>query len=70
MEWELTKTFIGQGIFCALFIGLLAYVLKQNRERERELIGALGKLTDLYEKLSLDVTAIKEILKKLNGRRK
>ncbi|EOR26268.1 phage holin-like protein [Niallia nealsonii AAU1] len=37
MELELTKYFLTQGPFALLFVWLLIYVMKNNKERENRL---------------------------------
>lgn len=48
MEAELFKSAIGNGIWAALFVYLLWYVLKTTGEREKRLIACIDKLADQF----------------------
>lgn len=49
MEMELSKYFLTQGPFAILFVWLLIYVMKNNKERESRLHDLLDKFSDKYD---------------------
>ena len=62
MENELFKYVITQGIFCALFVHLLLYILKENSIRECNYQSLINKLTEKFnivEDVKRDVENIK-----------
>ena len=67
MEAEILKSAASQGLWAMLFVALLFYVLKNNKEREDKLLSALEKLGGQYEVLARDMHEIKEDVKDLKG---
>jgi hypothetical protein len=63
MEADMTKYWISQGGFAALFVMLLIYVLKQNERRETRLMNFVEKIGPYMEELKRDVCEIKNKLK-------
>jgi len=49
MEIEITKYFLTQGPFAVLFVWLLIYVMKNNKERESRLHDLLDKFSEKYD---------------------
>lgn len=49
MESELIKYFLTQGPFAILFVWLLFFVMKSNRERESRLHDLLDKFSEKYD---------------------
>ncbi len=68
MEQELIKLAVSQGIWAALFVALLFYVLRTNEKREERLLTCLDTLGHQYEKLSDDIGEVKSDVKELKGR--
>jgi len=56
MEIDMLKYFLTQGPFAALFVWLLIYVMRTNKEREKNMTEANrereGRLQDLLDKFS------------------
>jgi len=67
LEAEILKSAASQGLWAMLFVALLFYVLKNNKEREDKLLSALEKLGCQYEVLARDMHEIKEDVKDLKG---
>jgi uncharacterized protein YktB (UPF0637 family) len=75
MEEILVKSGVQYGIFAALFIWLLIYVLKENSKREeayrttiadnQEIIKGLTDKLDIVDDIKEDVSVIKEEIKDL-----
>lgn len=49
MEMEISKYFLTQGPFAILFVWLLVYVMKNNKEREARLQDLLDKFSNKYD---------------------
>lgn len=67
MENELIKMAASQGLYAALFVALLLYVLKTNAEREKQYQSTINKLAERFEiveDIQKDVSEIKENIKK------
>lgn len=60
---ELQQYFLTQGPFAALFVWLLVYVMKNNKERENRLQDLLDKFSDKYDLVITKLDDIKEKLK-------
>lgn len=50
------------GVFAALFVALLWYVLRQNERRESRLMDIIDRTTPILDHLQRDISAIKEHL--------
>lgn len=61
MDAELTKYFLTQGPWAILFVWLLIYVMKTNKERE-------GRLHDLLEKFSEKYDVVIDELRDIKNR--
>ena len=61
MEQEIVKLAASQGLWAALFVALLFYVLKHNEKREERLMTCLESLTQ-------DVGDIKDDIEELKGK--
>jgi hypothetical protein len=59
MEETILKTLIQQGPFAALFVWLLFYVMKANRERENRLQDLLDKFSEKYDVIINELRDIK-----------
>jgi hypothetical protein len=59
MEETIVKTLIQQGPFAALFVWLLFYVMKANRERENRLQDLLDKFSEKYDGIINELRDIK-----------
>jgi hypothetical protein len=59
MEMEVTKYFLTQGPFALLFVWLLIYVMKTNKEREGRLHDLLDKFSDKYDVVIEELRDIK-----------
>lgn len=60
VEDSVVATLVQQGPFAALFVWLLFYVMKSNRERENRLQDLLDKFSDKYDVIINDLRDIKE----------
>ena len=60
MEIDVLKYFITQGPFAALFVWLLIYVMKANRERESRLQSLLDKFSEKYDVIISEIRGLKE----------
>lgn len=49
MQQEIFKLAVSQGIWAALFVALLFYVLKENSRREQELRQTIDNLVSKFE---------------------
>ncbi len=65
MEAEIIKLAVSQGLWAALFVVLLFYVLKTNERRENRLLSSLDQMGKHYECLSKDVGDIKDDVKEI-----
>lgn len=70
MENEIIRYFITQGPFALLFIWLLIYVMRANKEREKDLNGiiqqqnnVLSKFSEKYDLIISELRELKERLK-------
>ena len=61
MEAEVLKMAASQGLFAMLFVALLFYVLRYNERREERLMSCLEKITQ-------DVTCIRNDIEELKGK--
>ena len=61
MPQEILKLAIGQGLWAALFVVLLFYVLRTNEKRELQLRGIIDKLADKLGVLDNIEKSIEEI---------
>ncbi|MEK5167203.1 BhlA/UviB family holin-like peptide [Paenibacillus sp. FSL R5-0527] len=65
MENEIFKYFITQGPFGALFVWLLIYVMRTNKEREKDLNGIIQQqnnvLSKFSEKYDLIISELREL---------
>lgn len=72
MEMDVLKYFITQGPFAILFVWLLIYVIRTNKEREVDLIRTNkereGRLHDLLDKFSEKYDLIIEEIRDIKGR--
>lgn len=59
MENELLKYFVTQGPFAALFVWLLVYVMKNNKERESRLHNLLDKFSEKYDVIISEIRDLK-----------
>jgi hypothetical protein len=60
VEIEVYKYFLTQGPFAVLFVWLLIYVMKTNKEREGRLHELLDKFSDKYDVVIEELRDIKE----------
>jgi len=65
LEAEIIKLAVSQGLWAALFVVLLFYVLKANEKRENRLLDCLDQMGKHYECLSADVRVIREDVKEI-----
>lgn len=68
METEIWKYFITQGPFAALFLWLLIYVMKANKDREKELNSIIQQQNSILKKFSEKYDLIIAELRHLNER--
>ena len=64
---------INNGLWAVLFLGLLVYQLKDSRTREvkyQSIIASLTDKLDLIQKVSEDVSDIKDTIKELKSKSK
>ncbi|ATF11692.1 BhlA/UviB family holin-like peptide [Brevibacillus porteri] len=64
MEDQVTTVLLQQGPFAALFVWLLFYIMKANREREGRLQDLLDKYSDKYDLILEELREIKGKVKK------
>lgn len=60
MEESIFKSLLQQGPFAALFVWLLFYVMKANRDRENRLQDLLDKFSEKYDVIISELRDIKE----------
>ncbi|NOU98496.1 hypothetical protein GC097_00450 [Paenibacillus sp. LMG 31457] len=58
----MVKYFLTQGPFAVLFVWLLIYVMKTNKEREGRLQDLLDKFSDKYDVIIAEIRDMKEHL--------
>lgn len=63
MESEIWKYFLTQGPFAALFVWLLIYVMKNNKERETRLQDLLDKFSDKYDVIIAEIKELRNDIK-------
>jgi hypothetical protein len=63
MDTDIFRYFLTQGPFAVLFVWLLIYVMKNNKERENRLQDLLDKFSDKYDLVISKLDDIKEKLK-------
>jgi hypothetical protein len=54
------KYFLTQGPFAVLFVWLLVYVMKANKERESRLQALLDKFSDKYDVIISEIRELKD----------
>lgn len=59
-EMDILKYFLTQGPFAALFVWLLFYVMRANKEREGRLQDLLGKFSEKYDVIIVELREMKE----------
>lgn len=59
MEMDVLKYFLTQGPFGALFVWLLIYVMRANKERESRLQDLLDKFSDKYDVIISEIRDLK-----------
>ncbi len=64
MEVDVVKYFLTQGPFAVLFVWLLIYVMKTNRERETRLQELLDKFSEKYDVIISEIRDIKNMMEK------
>ncbi|MCG7407678.1 hypothetical protein MH117_09605 [Paenibacillus sp. ACRRX] len=62
MEMDVLKYFLTQGPFAVLFVWLLIYVMKNNKEREAGLQDLLAKFSEKYDVIIGELRDMKERL--------
>lgn len=62
MDIDLMKYFLTQGPFALLFVWLLIYVMKANKEREGRLQDLLDKFSEKYDVIITELRDMKERL--------
>lgn len=62
MEIDILKYFLTQGPFAALFVYLLIYVMRTNKERETRLQDLLAKFSEKYDVIIGEIRGLKERL--------
>lgn len=62
MDSETYKYFISQGPFAVLFVWLLIYVMRTNRERENRLQTLLDKFSDKYDVIISEIRDMKKMI--------
>lgn len=63
-ELDIAKYFLTQGPFAILFVWLLLYVMKTNKEREGRLHDLLDKFSDKYDVV---IEELRDIKGKIGG---
>jgi hypothetical protein len=63
VDSEIFRYFLTQGPFAVLFVWLLVYVMKNNKERENRLQDLLDKFSEKYDLVISKLDDIKEKLK-------
>jgi len=64
VEVDVLKYFLTQGPFAVLFVWLLIYVMKTNRERESRLQALLDKFSEKYDVIISEIRDIKNMMGK------
>jgi len=64
VEVDVVKYFLTQGPFAVLFVWLLIYVMKTNRERETRLQELLDKFSEKYDVIISEIRDIKNMMGK------
>jgi hypothetical protein len=59
MDTDVLKYFLTQGPFALLFVWLLIYVMRSNREREGRLHDLLDKFSEKYDVIITEIRDIK-----------
>jgi len=59
MDNQVLTYFLTQGPFAILFVWLLLYVMKSNRERENRLQNLLDKFSEKYDVIISEIRDIK-----------
>lgn len=59
-EVDLLKYFLTQGPYAVLFVWLLLYVMRANRDRERRLQDLLDNFSDKYEVIIIELREMKD----------
>ena len=62
MEIDVMKYFLTQGPFAVLFVWLLIYVMRNNREREKQLHQTLNEFASRYDIVIDELREIKDRL--------
>ena len=62
MEPDSFKYFLTQGPFAALFVWLLIYVMRANKDRESRLQDLLDKFSEKYDVIITEIRDMKERL--------
>lgn len=62
---ELIKYFITQGPFAVLFVWLLIYVMKNNKERENRLYSTLDKFSEKYDVI---IDELRDMKRRIGGK--
>jgi hypothetical protein len=64
VEGDVLKYFLTQGPFAVLFVWLLIYVMKTNRERENRLQALLDKFSEKYDVIISEIRDIKNMIER------
>lgn len=67
MEMDVLKYFLTQGPFALLFVWLLIYVMRANKEREGRLQDLLDKFSEKYDLIVGEIRGLKERLPREKG---
>ncbi|MFL1672213.1 BhlA/UviB family holin-like peptide [Paenibacillus dendritiformis] len=67
MEMDVLKYFLTQGPFALLFVWLLIYVMRANKEREGRLQDLLDKFSEKYDLIVGEIRGLKERLPRDKG---
>lgn len=67
MELDVMKYFLTQGPFALLFVWLLIYVMRANKEREGRLQDLLDKFSEKYDVIIGEIRGLKERLPRDKG---
>ncbi|WP_018755215.1 BhlA/UviB family holin-like peptide [Paenibacillus terrigena] len=59
-EMDIFKYFLSQGPFAVMFVWLLVYVMRANKDREGRLQDLLDKFSDKYDVIISEIRDIKE----------
>ena len=60
MDSDILRYFLTQGPFAVLFIWLLIYVMRANKERETRLHELLDKFSEKYDVIITEIRDLKE----------